>query len=270
MATRTNDRASCNDSCCARSSGVVALWLLAVLVMYASSKLSLMLQLYLVLKAIIARQAAQYFVALPVVEDPGHVLARNAGHGGEIVLPDLLMDDDPARTDFLPEMIRQLEHRLSDAAFERKEATGRNRRVCLAQALSQKPVQRFVDFGVFVCKSFKLGAAEKAHCGIAHCHHGCRTRQSVNDRKLSDDVAPAEKRKYALGAETRNHRNLEESVLDAIAAVAGSAGPKQDLARGEPYPFRVGKKLRRNIRRQFGQQTKMSQPTHQFPPPKLR
>src|SRR6516164_5204611 len=175
MATRTNDRASCNDSCCARSSGVVALWLLAVLVMYASSKLSLMLQLCLVLKAIIARQAAQYFVALPVVEDPGQVLACDACHGGKIVLPDLLTDHDPTGRDLLPEMIRQLQHRLSDPPLKRKTATGCNHCVCLAQAFCKNSDQRFVDFGVFVCEGLKLGAAEKAHYGIAHRHHRCRT-----------------------------------------------------------------------------------------------
>src|SRR6516162_2124226 len=160
MATRTNDRASCNDSCCARSSGVVALWLLAVLVMYASSKLSLMLQLSLVLKAIIARQAAQYFVALPVVENPGQVLACDAYHGCKIVLPDLLTDDDP--TDLLPEVIRQLQHRPRDPPLKGKKATGCNHCVCPAQAFGKNPDQRFVDFGVFICKGLKLGAAEKA------------------------------------------------------------------------------------------------------------
>jgi hypothetical protein len=32
--------------------------------------------------------------------------------------------------------------------------------------------------------------------------------------QLTDDRAPAEERKNALGAGTRNHHNLEESVLD--------------------------------------------------------
>jgi len=65
-----------------------------------------MLELRFILNAIVAGQATHHPVALPVVEDPGHVLARNAGHGGEIVLPNLLTDDDPARRDFLPEMVR--------------------------------------------------------------------------------------------------------------------------------------------------------------------
>ena len=58
---------------------------------------NLVLELRFILNTVIAGQATHYFVALPVVEHPGHVLARNAGHGGEIVLPDLLMDDDPTR-----------------------------------------------------------------------------------------------------------------------------------------------------------------------------
>jgi hypothetical protein len=56
-----------------------------------------------ILNAVIAGQATHYFVALQVVEDSGHVLTRNAGHG-EIMLPDLLMDDDPARPAFSPEI----------------------------------------------------------------------------------------------------------------------------------------------------------------------
>jgi hypothetical protein len=78
----------------------------------------LVLELRFIFKAVIARKTTHYSVALPIVEDARHVLARNAGHGGEIVLADLLTDDDPAWRDFLPEMSRQLEHRPGDPAFE--------------------------------------------------------------------------------------------------------------------------------------------------------
>ena len=56
---------------------------------------NLVLELCFILDAVIAGQSTHDFVTLPVVEGPGHVLARNSGHSGEIVLPDLLMDDDP-------------------------------------------------------------------------------------------------------------------------------------------------------------------------------
>jgi hypothetical protein len=51
------------------------------------------------------------------------------------------------------------------------------------------------------------------------------TRQPVDYRKLTDDGAPAKEGQNPLRAGARNHRNLEESVLDAITAVAGIASP---------------------------------------------
>jgi hypothetical protein len=72
---------------------------------------------------------------------------------------------------------------------------------------------------MFFCEGLECGVAEKAHCSITHRHHRRRTRQPIEDRKLTNDGAPAEERKNALGAGARKHRNLQESILDAIAAV---------------------------------------------------
>src|SRR5215472_15715278 len=157
-----------------------------------------MLELRPVLKAIVARQAAHQLAALPVVDDPSHVFACNAGHGREIVLPDLLTDDGPSRPNFLAKMIRQLKQCSGHPAFERKEATGRHRRVCLAQAFSEKPDQLFVELVMFFCKGLERGLAEEAHYRITHHHYRRRTRQPIEDRKLTNDGALAEERKYAL------------------------------------------------------------------------
>jgi hypothetical protein len=62
-------------------------------------------------------------------------------------------------------------------------------------------------------------------------------------KALTDNGARAEKLKDALGAGTRNHCNLEESVLDTITAVARSARPAQDLTRGEPHQLRLSHTL---------------------------
>src|SRR5262249_14506815 len=162
-----------------------------------------------------------YFVALPVVENPGQILASDACHGGKIVVPDLLTDDDPTGADLLPEMSHQLQHRPRDPALKRKEATGCYHGVCVAQPRCEKLHERFVDLGMFCCKSLELRSAYRTKCGIAHRRHRCRTRQPVNGGKLTDngarteklkDGARTEKLKDALGAGTRNHRNLEESV----------------------------------------------------------
>ena len=73
------------------------------------SQLGFLFQLRLVLKAIITGQSADKLAALPVVENAAHVLARDAGHGGDIALPDLLANDDAARADVLAEIFRQFE-----------------------------------------------------------------------------------------------------------------------------------------------------------------
>src|SRR5262245_64364229 len=79
------------------------------------------------------------------------------------------------------------------------------------------------------CRGLERGAAEAAQCGIAHRDHRRRTRQSVDDRKLADDVASADEGKDALVAGVRNHRDLEESILDAIAVVVGITGQDKVL-----------------------------------------
>ena len=81
------------------------------------SKLNLILESRLVLKAIVAGRAAHQLTALPIIEDASDVLACNAGHGGEVGLPDLLTDDDPPWPDFLPEMVRQQEQCLLGSSW---------------------------------------------------------------------------------------------------------------------------------------------------------
>jgi hypothetical protein len=127
-----------------------------------------MFQLCLVLKAIIAGQAAHQLAALPLVEDSGDVLACNAGHRGEVSLPDLLTDDDPPWPNFLPEMVGQLEQRLGNPSFEGWEAGRRHHLVSLAHAFSGKPEQRLAQVGMSFCKRIERSAAEEAQFGIAH------------------------------------------------------------------------------------------------------
>jgi hypothetical protein len=80
---------------------------------------------------------------------------------------------------------------------------------------------------MFFCEGVERGLAEKVHCGITHRHYRSRTRQPIEDRKLTNDGTPAEEGNNALGARAPNHRNFEESLLDAITAVPGIAGPEQ-------------------------------------------
>jgi fructose-1,6-bisphosphatase/inositol monophosphatase family enzyme len=76
------------------------------------------------------------------------------------------------------------------------------------------------------------------------------TWQSVDDRHLTNDCAWAEKGENAFLPGARYHRDLEQPILNAIAAVAGIAGKKQHLVGLEPYRSRTAKKARQKM---FGQ-----------------
>src|SRR5580704_2821683 len=125
-------------------------------------QLRFVLQLRLVLKAIIAGQAADQLAALPVVEDAADIFAGDAGHRSNVALSDLLADDDATRADVLAEMLRKLEQGRGNAAFERQETPGRDHRVGLAQTHGEQRDQGLVDLGIFLRESLERGAAEKA------------------------------------------------------------------------------------------------------------
>ena len=92
-------------------------------------------QLSTSLQAVIAgRGGVTTLAPHPVVQDAADVLARDAGHRGEVALADLLPDDDAAAADVLAEGIREVEQRARDAALERQEASAPTSRRCRAGA----------------------------------------------------------------------------------------------------------------------------------------
>ena len=90
------------------------------------------LEFRFVLKAIVTGQATHDFAAFPILEDTAQVFAGNSGHGREVALPDLVLDDDAVRSDIPPEMIRQFEQRKGNATLQRQEAPSSDRHVGLA------------------------------------------------------------------------------------------------------------------------------------------
>jgi hypothetical protein len=93
---------------------------------------------------------------------------------------------------------------------------------------------------VFLQRS-RTRRADEAQYGSAHRDRRHRMRPPINDCKFADDVARAVKCKNALGAGFRNHRTFEDSVLDAITAVARIAGPEQHLTGAKPHHLGIGK-----------------------------
>ena len=70
-------------------------------------------------------------------------------------------------------------------------------------------------------------------------------------------MAPrSDDRENPLGAGRRNHADLEQALLDAVAAVARIAGEEQHLVGCELDQFGVGEQLRRKVfrkgRKQIG------------------
>src|SRR5580704_534693 len=190
----------------------------------AGLEFGLVPQLLFVFQAIIARQPAYELTAFPIVENTADIFARDAGHGGEVALADLLADDDAAGADILAEILGQFEKCTGDPAAQRQEASSGDHRVGFAQARGQQRHQRFVDFGVLFGEIVEGRAAQKRQRRTAHRHDRCRARQTVDDRQFADDRARAEEGEDALGAGARHHRDLEQPVFDAIAAVARVAG----------------------------------------------
>ncbi len=88
-------------------------------------------------------------------------------------------------------------------------------------------------------------AADEGQLRIADRGHRGRARQAVDGRKLADDAARPDDGENPLGARRRDHADLEQALLDPVAAVARIACDKKHLVRGELPRLGIGEKLRR-------------------------
>src|SRR6185503_20068503 len=81
-----------------------------------------------------------------------------------------------------------------------------------------------------------------------------RTRQPIDGREFADNGARPDDGEYPLGAGRRDHADLEQAVLDAIAAVTRIAGDEQHLVGGEFRRLAVGEQPRRKLFRKDREQ----------------
>ena len=109
-----------------------------------------------------------------------------------------------------------------------------------------------------LAKCVELGIAEavvlRAQGGVTYRHHRRRARQSVDDRQFAHNRALTEESENALGTGSRHHRDFEQSVLDAIAAIAGIARQKQRRVGTELYRSSALEKRGRKMLGQLRQQ----------------
>jgi hypothetical protein len=99
---------------------------------FSDDKATILLQLLdfalefrFVLKAIVTGQATHDFAAFPILEDTAQVFAGNSGHGREVALPDLVLNNDAVRSDIPPEMFRQFEQRKATQTLQRRSSQQR-------------------------------------------------------------------------------------------------------------------------------------------------
>ena len=111
-----------------------------------------------------------------------------------------------------------------------------------------------VDLRVLVGEGLERRAADEGQFGIAHRRDRRRARQAVDGRKLADDGARPDDRQNPLGARRRDHADLEQALLDAVAAVARIAGEEQHLVGGELDRLGIGEQSRRELFRKDRQQ----------------
>jgi len=95
-----------------------------------SLKFSFLLKLCLVLKAIIAGQAAHQLASPPVIENAAEILARNPRHSGKVTLSNLLVNHNAVRSHIPTEVFRELKQRPRDTSFERQETSCGDGFVC--------------------------------------------------------------------------------------------------------------------------------------------
>ncbi len=109
---------------------------------------------------------------------------------------------------------------------------------------------------MLVGEGLERGAADEGQFGIAHGRDRGRARQAVDGREFADDAARSDDGEDALGAGRRDHADLEQALLDAVAAVARIAGQEQHLVGGKLDRLGIGEQPRRELfrkdRKQIG------------------
>ena len=119
------------------------------------------------------------------------------------------------------EGLDEAEQRARHAPLERQEGRGRERVVGVAQAARQQRHDVPIDWRI-VRESLERGAADEDQPRAPQRGDRGRARRAVDHRQLADHGAGPENRKDALAARGRDHADLEQALVDPIAAVPAS------------------------------------------------
>ena len=160
----------------------------------------------------------------------------------------LLPDQDAPAADVVAERLGEAEQRARDAPLDREEARGGERAVGVPQAARQQDHQVLEHVGVRPAERLEHSAADETQFRITQRRDRGRARRPVDHRQFADDGTGPQDRKDALGAGRRDHADLEQAILDPIAAVARVAGEEHHLIGPHRLYARFGEQAARQLR----------------------
>src|SRR6266576_5349524 len=210
-------------------------------------------ELSFIVDEIVAGGVADQSAPLQFGQGAADVFARDAGHAGNVALPDLVQDDDAPRVRLLTEMLGKFQQGARHARLDAEEACRRHRLVGLAQARDEGSDEIAVDFRIFAQAGEERFTADEAQLAVADGDHGGRSRPSVVNREFSDDRARAKDRQDPLITLGRGDRNLEQTVFEPIATVGDVAGAEQHFSFIERLRLGVCQQPPGKLDRQVGQ-----------------
>src|SRR5262245_60496392 len=120
------------------------------------------------------------------------------------------------------EMLREIEQRTREARLHGKKIGSGNRFVRLPQPPGQYIDEIAVDLGVLCHALLECIAAHEAQLAITNGEYRGRSRPAVEESKLARDRTRTKDREYAVVAARGGDHDLEQALLQTVAAVAES------------------------------------------------
>jgi hypothetical protein len=221
-----------------------------------NSKLQFLFELRPALDAVITGQSGNQLQTHPLIENSAYIFARNARHGRDVALAQLLPNDDTTTADLVAESFGKVKQCSRDPAFDRQERSRRNNLIGIAQARGKHIEKMLVEFRIFLGDRLERRATDEAELAIAKRGNRCRPRAAIDHRHITDDRTGPQYSEDAFGTSGRDHANYKQACVQTVAAATRITGKKQDLVGRQFDRLGIGENTCgqsfRQIRKQIG------------------
>src|SRR5215831_15834715 len=113
---------------------------------------------------------------LQIAQDATDVLARDPGHGSQVLSADPLVEQNASATRVLADIVREFEQRAGNTPPHRQEALGNQRLIGLSQARRQDGREMLVNLRIVFGAVLKRLPGDVSECRIAQGDGRCRPR----------------------------------------------------------------------------------------------